>query len=83
MKELSNVGNIVTSQKENELLNVILYEDKNFDSLIATAIKESMIGTKTLIAIAIRVYTPQLSNLSDALDDSTNHFLSNSVYDPR
>ena len=83
MKELSNVGNIVTSLKENDLLNVILYEDKNFDSLIATAIKESMIGTKTLIAIAIRVYTPQLSNLSDALDDSTNHFLSNSVYDPR
>ena len=74
MKELSNVGNIVTSLKENDLLNVILYEDKNFDSLIATVIKESMIGTKTLIAIAIKVYSPQLSNLSDALDDSTNHF---------
>ena len=76
MDELSNVGNTITSLKQNDLLNVILYGQKNFDSNNS----QSMIGTKTLIGIAIKVYSPQPSNLS------TNHFfelltiLDNPVY---
>ena len=31
-EELSNVSNTITSLKQNDLLNVILYGDKNFDS---------------------------------------------------
>ena len=70
MDELSNVGNTITSLKQNDLLNVILYGDKNFDSNN----NQSMMGTKTLIGTAIKVYSPQSSNLSDTLNDSTNHF---------
>ena len=71
MDELSNVSNNITSLKQNDLLNVILYWDKNFDSNN----NQSMMGTKTFIGIAINVYSPQPSNLSDTLNDSTNHFL--------
>ena len=76
MDELSNVGNTITSLKQNDLLNVILYGDKNFDSNN----NQSMMGTKTLIGIAIKVYSRQPSNLL------TNHFfelltiLDNPVY---
>ena len=72
MNELSNVDNTITSLKQEDLLNVILYGDKMFDS----SNNQSMIGTKTLIEIAIKVYSPQPSNLSDTLCDSTNHFFS-------
>ena len=34
--------------------------------------------TLTLIAIAVKVYSPQPSNLSDILNDSTNHFFKQS-----
>ena len=61
MDELSNVGNTITSLKQNDLLNVILYGQKNFDSNNS----QSMIGAKTLIGIAIKVCSPQPSNLSD------------------
>ena len=71
MDELNNVSNNITSLKQNDLLNVILYWDKNFDSNN----NQSMMGTKTFIGIAIKVYSPQSSNLSDTLNDSTNHFL--------
>ena len=64
MDELSNVGNTVTSLKQNDLLNVILYAEKNFDSNN----NQSMIETRTLIGIAIKVYSPQPSNLSDTLN---------------
>ena len=64
MDELSNVDNTITSLKQNDLLNVILYGDKNVDSTS----NQSMIGTKTLIGIPIKVYSPQPSNLSDALN---------------
>ena len=64
MDKLSNVGNTITSLKQNDLLNVILYEDKHFDSNNS----QSMIGTKTLIVIAIKLYSPQPSNLSDTLN---------------
>ena len=77
--ELNHVGKTVTSLKQNDLLNLILYGDKNFDS----DINQSMMGTKTLIAIAIKVYSLQPSNLSDILNDSTNLFLSNSINNPR
>ena len=70
MDELSNLGNTITSLKQNDLLNVILYGEKNFDSNN----NQSMMRTKTLKGIAIKVYSPQPSNLSDALNDSTNHF---------
>ena len=63
MDELSNAGNTITSLKQNDLLNVILHGDKNFDSKNS----QSMIGTKTLIGIAIKVYSLQPSNLSDTL----------------
>ena len=63
MDELSNAGNTITSLKQNDLLDVILYGDKNFDSKNS----QSMIGTKTLIGIAIKVYSLQPSNLSDTL----------------
>ena len=69
MNELSNIGNTFTSLKQNSLLNIILYENKNFDSNS----NQSMMGTKTLIAIAIKVYSLQPSNLSDTLNSSTNH----------
>ena len=45
MDELSNVGNTITSLKQNDLLNVNLYRDKNFDRNNS----QSAIGTKTLI----------------------------------
>ena len=64
MNELSNVGNTFTFLKQNDLLNVILYGGKNFDSNN----NQSLMGTKTLIAIAIKVYSPQPSNLSDTLN---------------
>ena len=64
MDELSNVGNTITSLKQNDLLNVILYGDKNFDSKN----NQSMMETKTLIGIRIKVYSPQPSNLSDTLN---------------
>ena len=70
MDELSNVGNTITPLKQNDLLNVILYGDKNFDSNN----NQSMMGTKTLIGTAIKVYSPHPSNLSDTLNDSSNHF---------
>ena len=70
MDELSNVGNTITSLKQNDLLNVILYGDKNVDSNN----NQSMMGIKTLIAIAIKVYSSQPSNLSDTLNNSMNHF---------
>ena len=63
MDELSNVVNTITSLKQNDLLNVMLYGEKNFDSNNS----QSMIGTKTLIGIAIKVYSPQPSNLSHTL----------------
>ena len=44
MDELSNVGNPITSLKQNDLLNVILYGDKSFDSNN----NQSMMGTKAL-----------------------------------
>ena len=71
MNELSNIGNTITSLKQNSLLNIILYENKNFDSNS----NQSMMGTKTLIAIAIKVYSLQPLNLSNTLNNSTNHFL--------
>ena len=41
-------------------------------------------GAKSLIATAItKVYSLQLSNLSDTLNDSTKQFLSNSINNPR
>ena len=58
MNELSSVCNTITSLKQNDLLNVILYGRKNFDSNN----NQSMKRTKTLIAIAIKVYSPQPSN---------------------
>ena len=64
MNELSNVGDTFTFLKQNDLLNVILYGDKNFDSNN----NQSLMGTKTLVAIAIKVYSPQPSNLSDTLN---------------
>ena len=64
MNELINVGNTFTFLKQNDLLNVILYGGKNFDSNN----NQSLMGTKTLIAIAIKVYSPQPSNLSDTLN---------------
>ena len=70
MDELSNVGNTITSLKQNDFLNVILYEDKNFDSNN----NQSVTGIKTLIGIAIKVYSLQPSDLSDTLNDWTNHF---------
>ena len=77
MDELSHVGNTITSLKQNDLLNIILYGEKNFDSND----NQSMMGTKTLIGTSIKVYSPQPSNLS------TNHFfelltiLDNPVYE--
>ena len=65
MDELSNVGNTITSLKQNDFLNVILYEDKNFDSNN----NQSVTGIKTLIGIAIKVYSLQPSDLSDTLND--------------
>ena len=70
MDELSNVGNTITSLKQNDLLNGILYGNKNFDSNN----NQSMMGTKALIGIAIKVYSSQPSNLSDTLNNSMNHF---------
>ena len=64
MDELSNIGNTITSLKQNDLLNVILYGAKKFDSNN----NQSIIGTKTLIGIIIKVYLPQPSNLSDTLN---------------
>ena len=64
MTELSNVGSTITSLKQNDLLIVILCGDKNVDSTS----NQSMIGSKTLIGIAVKVYSPQSSNLSDALN---------------
>ena len=64
MDELSNVGNTITSLKQNDLLNEILYGYKNFNSNN----NQSMMGTKTLAGISIKVYSPQPLNLS------TNHF---------
>ena len=49
-----------TSLRQNYLLNAILYGDWNFDSD----------NNESIIAIAIRVYSPQPSNLSDALNIS-------------
>ena len=50
MNELSNIGNTITSLKQNSLLNIILYENKNFDSnsnqSILTATIESIKYTK-------------------------------------
>ena len=69
MNELSIVGNTITSLKQYDLLNVIRYRDKNFESNK----NQSMMGTQTLIGIAIKVYSAQLPNLSD-LNDSTNDF---------
>ena len=63
MNVLSNVSNTITSI-------VILHGDKNFDKNN----NQSVMGTKTLIAIAIKIYSLQPSNLSDTLNDSTNHF---------
>ena len=42
MNELSKVGNTITSLKQNDLLNVILCGDKNFDSNN----NQSMMGCK-------------------------------------
>ena len=56
--------------EQKDLLNVILYWDKNFYSNS----NQSMMGTKTLIAAEIQVYSPRPSNLSETLNDSTNHF---------
>ena len=61
--ELSNVGNTITSLKQNDILHVILYGDKNFDN----DNNQNMMGTKTLKAIEIKVYLPQPSNLSDTI----------------
>ena len=49
------------SLRQNKLLNLILYADKNFDNNY----NQCIMGTKTLIAMAIKVYSPQPSNLSD------------------
>ena len=70
LNELNNVGKTVTSLKQNDFLNLILYGDKNFDSNN----NQNIMETKTLIAIAIKVYSPQPSKLSDTLNDSTSHF---------
>ena len=76
MNELNNVGNTITSLKQNDLLNVILCGEKNFHSNN----NQSMMGTKALIGISIKVYSPEPSTLS------TNHFfelltiLDNPVY---
>ena len=51
MDELSNVGNTITYLKEKNLLKVILYGEKNFDSNNS----QGMIGTKTLIARTVKV----------------------------
>ena len=64
MDEWSNVSNTITSLKQNNHLNVILYWDKKFNSNK----NQSMMGTKTVIGIAIKVYSPQPSNLSDTLN---------------
>ena len=64
MNELTNVGNTITSLKEKDLVNVILYGDKNFDS----SNSQSMMGTKALLGIAIKAYSPQPSNLSDTVN---------------
>ena len=53
MDELSNVDNIITSLKQNYLLNVILYGDKTFDSNK----NQSMMGTKCLIGINQSILT--------------------------
>ena len=79
VNELSNVSSTTTSLKQNDLPNVILYEDKNFDSHN----NQSIMGTKTLTAIAINVYSPQPSILSDTLNDLRSHFLSNSINNSR
>ena len=60
MDKLSNVGSTISSLKQNDLLNVILYGDKQSN--------HSMMRTKTLIGIAVKVYSAQTSNLSDALN---------------
>ena len=83
MNVLSNVSNTITSLKlseENELLHVIMYGGKSFDS---NTNRDTM-GAKSLIATAVtKVYSPQPSNISDTLNDSTKHFLSNSINNPR
>ena len=83
MNVLSNVSNTITSLKlseENERLHVIMYGGKSFDK---NTNRDTM-GAKSLIATAItKVYSPPLSNLSDTLNDSTKHFLSNSMKNPR
>ena len=77
MNELSNVGNSITSLKQNDILNVILYGDKNFDSNN----NQSMMGTKTFVAIAMKVYSPQPPNLSDTTFMSNCiNILDNPVY---
>ena len=43
MNELSNVGNTITSLKQEDLLNVILYVENIFDSNN----NQTMMGTKT------------------------------------
>ena len=68
--ELSNLDKSVTSLKQNDLLNLIPVWDKNFDSKN----NQCMMGTKTLKAVAIKVYSSQPSNLSYILNDSTNLF---------
>ena len=50
MDELSNVGNTITYLEQKNLLNVILYGDKNFDSNNS----QGMIGTKSLIATTVK-----------------------------
>ena len=60
MDKLSNVGSTISSLKQNDVLNVILYGDKQSN--------HSMMRTKTLIGIAVKVYSAQTSNLSDALN---------------
>ena len=70
MNELSNVGNTITSLKQKDLVKVILCGDKFSDGNNS----QNMMGTKTLIATEIKVYSPQTSNLLDTLNDSTNQF---------
>ena len=83
MTVLSNVSSTITSLKvseENELLHVIMCGGKSFDDNT----NRDIMGAKFLIATAItKVYSPQPSNLSDPLNDSTKHFFSNSINNPR
>ena len=71
MNELNNVGNTITSLKQNDC-------DPAWGQKLWQQQHQSMMETKTLIEIVIKVYSSQPSNLSDTLNDLTNYFLGQS-----